>query len=107
MSTPTRKDYMDGRVTHAEYYRAVAKTAGVSYAKADPAFMDRCRKTLADGDEHLNTIPLRIWDSRGLAILNPRPAFKAHGDFVSMAGLVCLVKTAVKDALDQEALSDA
>ena len=59
---PTRADYMAHRVSHADYYRALAKTAGVSYSNADPAFLRRVKAALSSGDEHLNSIPLRVWD---------------------------------------------
>jgi hypothetical protein len=97
-TTPTRKDYMDGKVDFAEYYRSIAKSLGLSYSNADATFMTRVRQALANGDEHLNTIPLAVWDQRGAAIINPAPAFKAHGDGVSLAGLVCVVKQAARDA---------
>jgi hypothetical protein len=101
----TRKDYMDGRVTHADYYRSVAKAAGISYASADPAFLGRVRSALANGDEHLNTIPLAEWDRRGSMLLSVSRAFKAHGDCDSLAGRVCVLKQAARDAV--EAVSDA
>ena len=94
-----RKRYMSGEISHEEYYRLVAKYAGVSYAKADPAFLAHCKRALDNGDEHLNSIPLSTWDILGASILNPGPAFKKAGDFPSMAGLVCLVKQAVRDAI--------
>ncbi len=94
----TRSDYMAGQCSHAEFYRAVNKTAG--FIITDPRLLDRVRKALASGDEHLNTIPLRIWD--GVAV-NAQAAlsraFKAHGDFYSLAGGVCCAKQAARDAL--------
>ena len=96
----TRKDYMDNKVTHAEYYRAIAKTAGISYAKTDPQFLNRVKEALEQGDEHLNTIPLSTWDSRADSLLPfVHKAFKVHGDFPTQAGLVCLIKRAAKDAV--------
>lgn len=99
MKAPTRQDYLQNRVSFAEYYRAVAKTAGISYRNADPIFLSRVRQALANGDEHLNTIPLREWDIRATCLLpSIRAAFRAHGDGDSLAGRVCLIKQAAIDA---------
>lgn len=99
MKTPTRADYLEGRATFAEYYRAVNHSAGIRVTNAD--FLARVRKALAEGDEHLNTIPLAEWDK--LAVYGRRAlsrAFKEHGDFYSMAGGVCAYKQAARDAVD-------
>ncbi len=75
----TRKDYMDGKVTHQEYYSSVAKMAGISYKGSSE--LPRIRAALDQGDEHLNSIRLSDWDIR--AFSNRRhtaPALKAHGD---------------------------
>lgn len=100
LRTPTRKQYLNHEVTHAEYYRAVAITAGLSYKNADPQFLDRVRECLAHGDEHLNMIPLKTWDHRGYSVFSAPKAFKLHGDFATAAGLVCLVKQAALDAVN-------
>ena len=100
---PTRADYMSGKVSFADFYRAVANTAGISYRNADPAFLARVKAALASGDEHLNTIPLVEWDHRGCGLLAAARAFKAHGDFDSMAGRVCLLKQVAKDAVQEAA----
>lgn len=109
----TRSDYMAKRATHAEFYRAVNATAGYSL-RAEYTYtnffrsvvtvrniVERARAALANGDEHLNSIPLPIWD--GIASAHKAEigrALRAHGDFYSLAGGVCCVKQAAKDAAD-------
>ena len=96
----TRKDYMDGRVTHAEYYTSVAKAAGVSFA--DSQMLPKVRDALEKGDEHLNTISLTTWDAMALfptCRANISRALKAHEDFWSLAGGVCTLKQAAKNAV--------
>ena len=88
----TRKDYMSGKCSFHEYYLAIAKTAGIS--RAPKHIMERVRKST---DEHYNDIPLGVWNS--LSFSNYRKAFEAHGDFPSMAGLVCLWKTVARETL--------
>lgn len=97
----TRKSYLNGDVSHSDYYREIARLAGVSYRNADPEFLGRVKSALDVGDKHLNGIRLWEWDLRGAAILNASAAFKAVGDFPTAAGLVCLVKQAAKDAVEE------
>jgi hypothetical protein len=66
----TRKDYMDGRATHADYYRGVYQDAHISYVGS--ALLPVIKAALEKGDEHLNTIPLGLWDAR--SELNKAPA---------------------------------
>lgn len=100
--TPTRADYMGGKVTHREFYRAVAETAGIIVT--DAKLIDRVKRALADGDEHLNTIPLGEWDMMAVSAQSwggLHSAFKAHGDGYSLAGGVCLFKTMARVAAEQ------
>lgn len=99
LKTPTRDDYMEHRVSHSTYYRAIAETAGVSFRGGDPAFLARVREALAAGDEPLNTIPIRIWD--GMASRVDPAAFREHGDHASAAGFVCVLKQAARDAAEE------
>lgn len=75
----TRQDYMEGKVTHTEFYLSVAKSAGISLK--DSPILPRVKAALANGDAHLNTIPLQTWD---LMAAWARPAItralKEHGD---------------------------
>ena len=96
----TRKDYMDGKVEFADYYREVAKTAGVSYQGVKLSFLQRVKQCIKNGDEHLNGIPLKEWDSRAFSLLPTiKAAFKKHGDCDTLAGRVCLIKQAARDAV--------
>ncbi|MGE3483472.1 MAG: hypothetical protein AB7L09_01950 [Nitrospira sp.] len=97
----TRKQYMDGECTHDDYYLEIAREAGISYAKSD--MLPRVKACLARGDEHLNDIPLREWDARGRAIVRHVQApMKARGDYVTPAGLVCVVKAAARHAAEND-----
>lgn len=99
--SPTRADYMAGKVSHEEYYRAVARSAGISYAKSD--ILLKVRDALAAGDHHLNTIPLGFWDLRAAGLLpSISRAFKVHGDGDTLAGRVCVLKQAARDAVEQD-----
>ena len=93
----TRKDYMEGRMSHHAYYSAIAKECGISFKRSN--MLPQIKEALAKGDEHLNSIPLTIWDS--MAIRNTArisTVLKEHGDFYSLAGGVCVMKTAAIEA---------
>lgn len=101
MNNPTRSDYMAGRCSFEDFYRAVNQTGGVRFT--DAALLVRVRKALAAGDKHLNTIPLATWDAKALgAQLTLSRALRAHGDFYSLAGGVCCMKQAARDAAERE-----
>jgi hypothetical protein len=94
-----RQDYMTGKVTFAEYYREIARIAGISWKHH--RMLKRVKTALAQGDEHLNSIPLHLWDVLGAS---SRPmiarALRQMGDSggVSMAEIVCVHKQAATDA---------
>ena len=78
---------------------AVAKTAGIRFGANHPLVM-RVRAALANGDEHLNTITLSVWDRMGETMA--WYAFRSHGDHDSMAGRVCVLKEAARQAAERE-----
>ena len=57
--------------SHREKYEALAHVVGIEDLKKIIFFHgttpDRINKALAGGDEHLNTIPLRVWDQMALS----------------------------------------
>ena len=90
----TRKDYMENRITHLEYYGNVARIAGIRFSEE---FLTRCDKALTAGDEHLNTVPLSTWDMMGAAwrvrIASALKQVNNTGG-VSLSDLVCTLKSA-------------
>lgn len=73
-----------GDIEHAKKYEELAKQIGVEFLKKlIPASPEKIRKALSSGDKHLNTIPLRKWDTAGLSILNKG---------LSMSEKVCVLK---------------
>jgi hypothetical protein len=86
----TRKDYMDGKAAYAEYYGEIVGNHRPFHA----AFIKRVVAPLVAGDEHLNTIPLQEWDEYPVGV--PSQPFKDRGDFLTMGGRVCYLKTAAR-----------
>ena len=97
MKHPQRSDYMNGKVTHEEYYTSVAKAAGLDYSKSP--LLPRIKRALADGDDALNSIPLTKWDALGVGSYRAvKAALKLHGDLYSLAGSTCTQKAAARIA---------
>ena len=93
----TRKDYMEGRCSHSDYYAEVAAALYEEGVLRLPSACmgERVVDALEQGDIHLNTIPLSIWD--GAAIPFTRKAavhrvFQERGDWASLGGFVCALK---------------
>jgi hypothetical protein len=93
----TRKDYMEGRITHNKYYSTIAKEAGISFKTS--SMLPEIKRALASGDEHLNTIKLVLWDM--MAVHNQGVIdriLKNHDDFYSLGTGVCVMKAAALEA---------
>jgi len=92
----TRKQRMNNECTHAEYY-AQFVTEGTK--KRVLAFIDLDR-LIASRDEHLNDIPLKQWDQIG-AVWPTTDRMKQAGDFLTMAGSVCINKEAARQIIKE------
>ncbi len=101
----TRKQYMNNECSHHEYFGAIAKKA-VSRRMFPQGFIDRCKKALAKGDEHLNKIPLREWD--GLAAIHKAhimPVVLEVDKTCSLADLVCTLKASVYNIIEEDEIA--
>lgn len=98
----TRKDRLENRCTHREYY-AQFVTEDIRRMVVDRFGMDRLQRST---DPHLNDIPLQHWDALGVPF--PRHIaewMRAEGDFPTMAGWVCIAKEAARQAIESEVSS--
>ena len=95
-----RKDYLNGKYTHQEYYGGIAKEVGISISESR---LNQAREAIK-ADKHMNNIPLTEWDvwaSSQMRYQGSRikAAFASRGDYVTQAGLVCMLKEAVREAI--------
>lgn len=87
----TRKDYLDGKCTHAEYY-AQFVTPGITARVSSRIGIERLKQST---DQHLNDIPLGTWDNLfDGAPMEVTKRLRECGDYPTKAGLVCIAKTA-------------
>lgn len=98
-----RAKYLNGDISHADYYRSLYKSLCISMEGTE--ILTEAKEALDNGDEHLNTIPLAVWDDMASYTLNRKTAydvFKLYGDSLTLAGLVCVYKQAVEDAVNKQ-----
>lgn len=95
----TRKDYMKGRATHAEYYGQFVDDHTRNWVLT----VIGLERLLKSTDEYLNDIPLDWWDSyaRGFPS-HIGDKVRAAGDFVSLATVVCIAKQAAKQIIAEQ-----
>ena len=97
----TRKDYMTDKCTHAEYYGQLV-TQGMKEHVARALPQSLARST----DPHFNDIPLATWDRIGSVYRGLGPEFKKLGDFMSSAGLVCVLKEAARQVKEESRVTN-
>ena len=81
-----RRAYMDGALTFADYYCWLADEIG-GLERVVPFSVERIR---ASHDEHLNDLPLIVWDSQNHVV--QRAAFQAGAKAWSLSDTVCVLK---------------
>ena len=100
-----RARYLAGEITHREFYAPIALAIGVRIPESTMARVRTCKeRSVFDGGLSLtlNEIPLCEWDALGRSVPDAREAFKAQGDFWSLAGMVCALKTQALIQLEAE-----
>jgi hypothetical protein len=85
----TRKMYLQGECTHREYYSQFVTDAIIRIVR-NSIGMDAINNSK---DEHMNDIPLQLWDRLTHVI---HCNFDAAGDFRTNSGCVCVLKEAAK-----------
>ena len=87
----TRKEYMSGAATHADYYGQFV-TERTRQAVAAAIGADKIRNST---DPHFNDIPLHLWDRLTTSL--PAVSIRSVGDdYPTLAGLVCVAKEAAR-----------
>ena len=91
----TREAYLQGKCSHEQYYSQFV-TAHIKLAIKNTFTIDQLKNALKQ-DKNLNNIPLHLWDS--LAMRVDFPSLKAFGDYLTLAGKVCILKEAARQML--------
>lgn len=91
----TRQQYMSHECSHRDYYGQFV----TEQVKSRVLRVIGKESIQASTDEHLNDIPLRLWDALG-PVGNSAQWEATEGDWPSMAGRVCIYKEAAKQLLE-------
>lgn len=90
--TEMREKYLEDEITHSEYYLWLAKQYGIGYQHIPYQFTnERVKTALKDGDSHLNTLELAIWD-KAISIPNG----------LSLSDCVCMLKELARKRAEDE-----
>ncbi len=90
----TRQDYLDKKCNHRQYYAQFVD------ARLIAVVSNRIGKELRlVKDENLNYIPLARWDEMAKSI-RPGAGLKKAGDYQTLAGQVCILKEAARQAME-------
>jgi hypothetical protein len=88
--TYTRKQYLNKECSHREYYSQFVDDC----IRARVCLFVGKDRILASTDEHLNDIPLDVWDAIGP--VGTQAQWDAVEDYPTMAGRTCIYKEAAK-----------
>jgi hypothetical protein len=94
----TRKDYLDKKCTHRQYYAQFVD----DNVKKRVFSLISLKKLLSAKDEYLNDIKLELWDR----VLSPLPTYigdkiRDSGTFPSLSDCVCIAKEAAKQIIEE------
>lgn len=93
-----RKEYMDGKVTHREYYAQFVNPVVKSYLLSQISL----KEILASKDPHFNDIPLHRWDRLPKVMIHKlREAGDVNAD--TLSNKVCIYKEAARQIRETEA----
>lgn len=92
----TRKQYLNNECTHSEYYSQFVTP------RIREILLSRIKleEILACSESHFNRIPLSVWDSLP-ALQETSDLMRLAGDYLTLAGKVCLYKQAAKQIRDE------
>jgi hypothetical protein len=94
----TRKDYLEGRATHDDYYMDVLQA--MPGKPALPADLETIREKLKT-DSALNNSPLHRWGGL-IGMFGADKALRERGDYLTLAGIVCLQKAWAKHLAERK-----
>ena len=97
----TRKDYLDGKCTHSEYYSQYVENTDAKGLVL--SFWDE--KTLSEAyekDEHFNSLSIKRWDELAERLtIGPWLTFSELGDMNTLSSRVCVLKEAARHIIKE------
>ena len=95
----TRQQYLNRECTHREYYAQFVD----KQLKRDMTKFVSYELILSSEKENFNDIPLRRWDAAWSVVstLRNKEKMKTVGDFLTPAGIVCILKEAARQIKEE------
>lgn len=93
----SRADYMANKCSHQEYYNQFVTRDTLALVE-DVFGVEKLKAAYAE-DKNLNTIPLAKWDALA-GNVNTNEALKQAGDYLTLAGSVCILKAAARQLIN-------
>lgn len=93
----TRRDYLNRKCTHRQYYSQFVNTN----TKNQLLRYIPKKEIVASKDPHFNDIKIRRWDAIP-AIAGTNDKMKKKGDYLTLAGKVCVYKEAAKQIKERK-----
>lgn len=101
-----RAAYMAGEITHRQLFGHIAQACNLP--KFSESWMKRVKDALANGDEHLNTIPLQEWDNKVNGFSQrTKNIISQYDNGFSLAGGVCMLKEKARLQAEQESVGQS
>lgn len=97
-----RKEYLknSGEENHRFYYSQFVTPEIKGVVKCTIGL----KKLLKSTDPHLNDIPIKLWDNMYLPNVNAK--MKELGDYLTLAGKVCILKEAARQIIEENKKND-
>jgi hypothetical protein len=90
-----RKEYMDNKISHHDYYIWLANLIG-----ANKSYIPVSKETLFKStDKYFNDIPMKLWDDKHPLIL--QLIRSKHIQYWSNSDTVCVLKALARDLINQ------
>lgn len=95
---PSHKDYLDGKISHRDYYRTLGQAIGLTANDVPFGAEEIC----ASKDEHFNDLPLAKWDAQHFNVMNKvKAAHRTEITGWSISKTVSCLKTIAQDIRDK------
>jgi hypothetical protein len=94
----TRTQYLNKECTHEQYYTQYCNDTIID--RVNSFFGKEKLQDAIKEDEHLNNIPIAKWDILASNLYDVSKKMKENGDYLTLAGGVCICKQAAKIICD-------
>lgn len=96
----TRAQYLNKECSHEQYYNQFVNDT-IKQTVLNMFTKEKIREEY-NKDSNLNTLPLSKWDKIAQNLFNVSPKLKEAGDYLTLAGGVCIAKSAARQIIKEQ-----